>query len=317
MTRILVTGGAGFIGSNFLRLIIETTDFDVTVLDRLKFVGRVETIKDVEKKIKLIKGDIANINDVMKAMESCDYIVNFAAESHVDRSITDAESFVRSNILGTFNLLEAAKKLEVKRFLHISTDEVYGSRLEGDFKEDDALDPSSPYSATKAGSDLLANAYFKTYGVPVLITRSSNNYGPFQFPEKFIPKMITNAILNKPLPIYGDGKYIRDWVYVMDNCEAILTALMKGKLGEIYNISTDDKKMNIEIAKFILQKLNKPESLIQFVVDRPAHDRRYSISSEKIKKLGWKPKMSLEEGLVKTIGWYQQNTGWWKPLIKD
>lgn len=315
--KILVTGGAGFIGSNFVHYLLEKyPDSEIVVLDKLTYAGRMENLQDVIEKIKFVKGDICDEEDVEKAVKGCDAIFNFAAETHVDRSIIESGVFVKTDVIGTHNLLEAARKHDVEKFVQISTDEVYGSIEKGFFKEDDLLDPSSPYSASKGGADLLVNAYFKTYKLQTLITRSSNNFGPFQFPEKLIPVLIISAIHNKPLPIYGDGKNIRDWIYVVDNCEGIDFIFNRGRPGEIYNIASQNERMNIEVANFILKELNKPKTLIKFVKDRPGHDRRYSLDTAKIKKLGWKPKVSFELGLRKTIKWYVENGWWWNPLAK-
>ncbi len=310
--RVLVTGGAGFIGSNFIRCILNNHDYDVVVLDKLTYAGRLENLEDVIDNIVFIKGDICNEDD-LKKVEACDAIINFAAETHVDRSILDSGIFVKTDILGTFNLLELSRKLDIP-FIQISTDEVYGSIMEGSFKEEDALDPSSPYSSSKAGADLLVRAYYKTYDLPVMITRSSNNFGPYQYPEKIIPLFIINALQNKPLPLYGDGGNVRDWIYVLDNCEAIDLVLHKGKNGEIYNVGGGNEKTNLEITNIILEELKKPKSLIKFVKDRPGHDRRYSLDCTKIKKLGWEPKHEFEGALKSTITWYKENQWWWKPL---
>lgn len=310
--RILVTGGAGFIGSNFVRYMLEKyPDIEFVVLDKLTYAGRIENLQDVMDKIIFIKGDICDREDVEKVKE-CDVIFNFAAETHVDRSIIDAGIFVKTDVLGTHNLLEYARKHDIEKYIQISTDEVYGSIGKGYFKEDDILDPSSPYSASKAGADLLVKAYHKTYGLPVLITRSSNNYGPYQYPEKLIPVLILNAWYNKPLPIYGEGKNVRDWIYVLDNCEAMDFVFLKGRVGAIYNIGARNEKTNIEIAKLILKELNKPESLIKFVNDRPGHDFRYSLDISKIQKLGWSPSTPFNRGLRETISWYKNHKGWWK-----
>jgi dTDP-glucose 4,6-dehydratase len=314
--KLLVTGGAGFIGSNFVRYLLEKNrEYKIVVLDNLTHAGRKENLLDVLDQIEFIKGDICNPSDVDKAIKDIEIIFNLAAETHVDRSIIEAGIFVKTNILGTHNLLEAARKNDVKKYVQISTDEVYGSIDEGSFKEDDLLDPSSPYSASKAGADLLARAYYKTYGLNVLITRSSNNFGPYQHPEKLIPKLIINALQGKPLPIYGDGLNVRDWIYVLDNCEAIDIVSQRGKPGEIYNIGASNEKRNIDVVKIILKRLGKPERLIKFVNDRPGHDRRYSLDISKIEKLGWKPRQSFENNLNVTIKWYEENEWWWKPLI--
>jgi dTDP-glucose 4,6-dehydratase len=312
--KVLITGGAGFIGSNFVKYILKKyPEYKVIVLDKLTYAGRLENLKEVMNKIKFIKGDICRKEDI-EEVGRCDVIVNFAAESHVDRSIKDSEAFIKTDVYGTYNLLEYARKHNIERYIQISTDEVYGSRESGSFKEDDPLDPSSPYSASKAAADLLCIAYYKTYKMPVIITRSSNNYGPYQYPEKLIPVLILNALKDKPLPIYGDGKNIRDWLFVEDNCRAIDLVLQKGEIGEIYNIGAQNERMNIEIAYFILDELGKPRNLIKFVKDRPGHDRRYSLKTDKIEKLGWRPLYSLEDALRKTIRWYQKNKWWWEDL---
>jgi dTDP-glucose 4,6-dehydratase len=314
--RILITGGAGFIGSNFVRHIIKKyPDYEIVVLDKLTYAGRKENLQDVWNKITFFKGDITKKDDVEKAVKNCDYIVNFAAETHVDRSIIEAGTFVLTDVYGVYNLLEAARKYEVLKFEQISTDEVYGQILEGSSKEEDKLKPRNPYSATKACAELLCQAYYETYGLPIVTTRSSNNYGPYQHPEKFIPKTIIYAILNKPIPIYGKGENIRDWLYVEDNCEAIDLILHKGKNGEIYNVAAKQEKKNIEVVKTILKILRKPETLIEFVKDRPGHDLRYSLDIEKISKLGWKPKTKFNEGIKGTIEWYKQNVNWWKLIV--
>ena len=294
----------------------EHPEHKITVLDNLSYAGRKENLQDVLDKITFIKGDIRNKEDVEKAMNGCDEVVHFAALTHVDRSILEAGEFIQTDVYGTFNLLEAAKKFGIKKFLYVSTDEVYGSINDGSFKETDNLNPRNPYSASKAAADLLCQSYFETYGLPILITRSSNNYGPFQHPEKFNPKTIIYALLGKKIPVYGKGENIRDWLYVEDNCEAIDVVLQKGKIGEIYNIAGKQELQNIVIVKTILKLLNKDEGLIEFVKDRPGHDLRYSLDISKIEKLGWKPKVKFEEGIKKTVFWYKKNKNWWKPIIK-
>jgi len=317
LRKVLITGGAGFIGSNFVHLMLkEHPEHKITVLDNLSYAGRKENLQDVLDKITFIKGDIRNKEDVEKAMNGCDEVVHFAALTHVDRSILEAGEFIQTDVYGTFNLLEAAKKFGIKKFLYVSTDEVYGSINDGSFKETDNLNPRNPYSASKAAADLLCQSYFETYGLPILITRSSNNYGPFQHPEKFNPKTIIYALLGKKIPVYGKGENIRDWLYVEDNCEAIDVVLQKGKIGEIYNIAGKQELQNIVIVKTILKLLNKDEGLIEFVKDRPGHDLRYSLDISKIEKLGWKPKVKFEEGIKKTVFWYKKNKNWWKPIIK-
>ena len=288
--NILITGGAGFIGCNFVRYMNEKyPDSELVVLDKLTYAGRFENLQEVMDKIEFIRGDICDKGDVEKAMEGCSIVFNFAAETHVDRSIIDAGVFVKTDVIGTYTLLEAVRKQDIDKFVQISTDEVYGSVEFNSFKETDILDPSSPYSASKASADLLVRSYYKTYGLPVLITRSANNFGPYQYPEKLIPLFITNALQNKPLPVYGDGLNIRDWLYVLDNCSAIDLVSRKGEFGEIYNIGSENEKTNLEITYLILRELNKPKSVIKFVKDRLGHDRRYSLDITKIKYLGWKP----------------------------
>jgi len=322
MKKILVTGGAGFIGSNFIRIALKTrNDFFIVNYDKLTYAGNLENLIDMEKNERYVfeKGDICNAEFVDYVIEKyeIEYIINFAAESHVDRSILGSEPFVRTNVLGTAVLLNSAKKFGIKRFLQVSTDEVYGSLGQtGYFTEQTPLSPNSPYSASKASADLMVKAYNHTFGLDAVITRCSNNYGPYQFPEKLIPLMIINALNNKQLPVYGDGKNVRDWIYVDDHCEAILTVFEKGKSGEIYNIGSENEKTNIEIVKLIVKELNKDESLITFVKDRPGHDRRYAIDATKIKtELGWQPKHSFETAIKDTILWYVKNKSWWERII--
>lgn len=309
MVKILVTGGAGFIGTNFIKYMINKyPDYKIVNLDLLTYCANLENLKDIgsNKNYSFIKGNIGDKKLVEEIIKDCDYVINFAAESHVDRSIQDPEIFIKSNVLGTQNLLDAVNKSNVEKYIQISTDEVYGTLgSTGYFTETTPLAPNSPYSASKASADLLVRAYNETFNLPINITRCSNNYGPYQFPEKLIPLMILNALKDKPLPIYGDGKNIRDWLYVYDHCTAIDLVLHKGKIGEIYNIGGNNEKQNIEIVKIILKELDKPESLINFVDDRLGHDRRYAIDSSKIQKeLGWKPKYSFETGIKETINWY-------------
>ena len=315
--NILVTGGCGFIGSNFIKYILKKySSYKIVNLDKLTYAGNLDNLKDVEKNknYKFIKGDICNKRIVEKIAKHVDCIINFAAETHVDRSILEAGSFIKTDVYGTYILLEAAKKYRHKKYIQISTDEVYGSIDKGSFTEESRLKPNSPYSASKTSADLLCRSYFVTYGVPVVITRSSNNYGPYQYPEKVIPLFITNAIEDKPLPLYGDGKNVRDWLYVMDNCSGIDTVLCKGTAGEVYNIGGDNEITNIELTKSILKILNKPFSLIKPVADRLGHDRRYSLDCSKLMKLGWKPKRKFNETLKETIEWYIVNKKWWKKL---
>jgi len=315
--KFLVTGGAGFIGSNFVRLLVQKyPDVEIVVLDKLTYAGRKENLLDVQKKITFIHGDICRMEDVEKA-GFCDVIFNFAAETHVDRSITDPDIFVKTDVMGTCNLLNYALKHDVSRYIQVSTDEVYGSIPQGSFHEKDILDPSSPYSASKAAAEHLVRAYHKTYGLPVITTRSSNNFGPWQYPEKLIPVLILNALSNQPLPIYGTGLNVRDWLYVDDNCTGINMAYSHGTPGEIYNIGAGSEMTNLDIAKLILKKLGKDENLISFVQDRHGHDFRYSISSDKIKKLGWRVSYTFEEAMGKTIEWYSSNSWWWKQLLNN
>jgi dTDP-glucose 4,6-dehydratase len=320
--NLLVTGGAGFIGSNFIRFILNKyPEYRVINLDKLTYAGNLENLEGVDKdpRYAFEKGDICDKTRVQLCITryEIDAIVHFAAESHVDRSILGAGEFVQTNVVGTSVLLEIAKELKIKRFLHVSTDEVYGSLgTTGFFTEETPLHPNSPYSASKASSDLLALAYQHTFGLPVVVTRCSNNYGPYQFPEKLIPLMIANTLHDKPLPVYGDGMNVRDWLHVQDHCSAINEVLHHGKIGEVYNIGGNNEKTNIEIVKLILQNLGKPESLISYVKDRPGHDKRYAIDSRKIQhELGWAPSYTFERGIEETIKWYVDNQQWWKRII--
>ena len=288
---------------------------EIVVLDKLTYAGRLENLEEVTDKIRFVKGDICDKEAVKKTMAGCEQVVNFAAESHVDRSITSPEDFVRTDVMGVFTLLEEARRADVKKFVQISTDEVYGSTVSGSFSEVDILDPSSPYSASKAGGELLARSYVRTYGLDVVVTRSSNNYGPFQYPEKLIPVLVVKAFRDQPLPIYGKGTNVRDWLHVEDNCRAIDIVLQKAKAGEIVNIGSGNEVPNIDVAKLILKHMKKPESLIKYVDDRPGHDFRYSLNWDRIRKLGWKPKMKFEDGLKRTVDWYLENQAWWKPLV--
>jgi dTDP-glucose 4,6-dehydratase len=314
--RIIVTGGAGFIGSAFLRLILAETDWRAINFDKLTYAGNLENLTAVENnpRYRFVQGDITDEAAVsaVVAEEKPDAIVHFAAESHVDRSILSPEPVVRTNLIGSFTLLEAARRAAVARFVHVSTDEVYGSLqppLEA--TEEFPLNPSSPYSSSKAGSDLLARSYFVTYRFPVVITRASNNYGPYQFPEKLIPLMISNALDGETLPVYGDGMQVRDWLYVDDHCRGIFEVLRKGREGEIYNIGGNRSLPNLDVVRKVLDLTGKPESLIRYVIDRPGHDRRYALSSEKLmRETGWRPVMEFEAGLARTIEWYRANGDW-------
>ena len=315
MTNILVTGGAGFIGSNFVRYMVNKyPEYNIINLDALTYCGNLENLKDIENEdnYSFVKGDIRDKSVVDDLVKKSDYVINFAAESHVDRSITDPEIFIKSNVLGTQVLLNAAKEYGVEKYIQISTDEVYGTLgKEGYFTETTPLQPNSPYSASKASGDLITRAYFETFDLPINITRCSNNYGPYQFPEKLIPLMISNALEDKKLPVYGDGKNIRDWLHVHDHCTAIDLVLHEGKVGEVYNIGGNNEKENIYIVKLILKELGKDESLIEFVTDRLGHDRRYAIDSSKIQKeLGWSPYYTFETGIKETIQWYLDNLDW-------
>jgi len=318
--KILVTGGAGFIGSNFIRhILLKYLNYHIVNLDKLTYAGNLDNLSDVEDNpnYQFVKGDICNTDLVNQiAGDGIDAIVHFAAESHVDRSIYDPGIFVKTNVLGTQILLESALKFKIDRFIQISTDEVYGSLgKEASFTESSPLLPNSPYSASKASADLLVRSYFETLHLPAIITRCTNNYGPYQFPEKLIPLFITNALFDQDLPIYGDGLYVRDWIYVEDHCKALDTILHKGKVGEIYNIGGGNEKTNLETTNLILKKLNKPKSLIKHVKDRPAHDRRYSLNCSKIKaELDWKPDTPFEEGISKTVDWYVTHQSWWQKI---
>ncbi|HEX9908584.1 MAG TPA: dTDP-glucose 4,6-dehydratase [Thermoplasmata archaeon] len=314
--KVLITGGAGFIGCNFVRhMLMEHPGTDIVVLDKLTYAGRLENLQEIKDRIEFVKGDICDKEAVKKVMRGCDQIVNFAAESHVDRSIASPEDFVRTDVLGVFTLLEEARRTDMNKFVQISTDEVYGSTVSGSFKEGDTLDPSSPYSASKAGGELLARSYFKTYGMNIMVTRSSNNYGPFQFPEKLIPVLVLKALRNEKLPIYGKGTNVRDWLHVEDNCRAIDLVLEKGKPGDLVNVGSGNEVPNTEVAKLILKHMKKPESLITYVEDRKGHDFRYSLKWDRIKQMGWTPKVKFEDGLKKTVDWYLANEWWWKPLL--
>lgn len=322
--RLLVTGGCGFIGSNFIRHVLQHYGTEmISNVDVLTYAGNLANLAGVAEqygdRYEFYKADIANADQMDALMGKHQFfaVINFAAESHVDRSIDSPQNFIHSNVVGTSVLLEAARRHRVRRFVQISTDEVYGSLAEGKFSENSPLKPSSPYSASKAGADLLGLAHHRTYAQEVIITRCSNNYGPYQFPEKLIPLMILNAIHDKPLPVYGDGLNVRDWIHVEDHCAAIVSVLLNGKPGEIYNIGSDGEMRNIDVVKMILEHLGKPQTLIQFVPDRLGHDRRYAIDSTKIHaQLGWKPLHQHQHGIRETIDWYVRNRAWWEPLLK-
>jgi dTDP-glucose 4,6-dehydratase len=313
--RIFITGGAGFIGSNFIRYVLLAKNSHAIVnYDKLTYAGNLANLHSIAQHpgYQFIKGDICDPIAAEAAMRGCDAVVHFAAESHVDRSIYEPAPVIQTNVTGTFTLLEVARRLAVSRFVHISTDEVYGDIAPGAHaSEDSPLQPSSPYSASKAASDLLVRSYVRTYKFPALITRSSNNYGPYQFPEKFLPLMITNALYDKPLPIYGDGKQERDWLHVEDNCRGILAVLERGRIGEVYNIGGSRVEENLAMAQRLLRLTGKPDGLLRYVADRPGHDRRYALRSRKIEnELGWKPEISLEDGVRQTIEWYKDNSKW-------
>ncbi len=311
--RLLVCGGAGFIGSTFVRLRLREHTDDVTVLDKLTYAGRRENLHDVLDQIRFVHGAIEDPLAVTDAVEGCDAIVNFAAETHVDRSISGAEAFIVTNMQGTHVLLEAARGRGL-RYVQVSTDEVYGSIESGSFTESSPLRPSSPYSSTKAGADLLVASYFHTYGLQAVTCRGSNNYGPYQYPEKLIPLMILNALAGDPLPVYGDGRNVRNWLYVEDFARGIGQALAFGAPGEAYNCGGPDECENLEAVRRIIALSGADESLIEFVTDRPGHDRRYSLSSEKLRSLGWEPQVGFREGLERTVGWYRDNAWWWEPI---
>ncbi len=314
-TRVLVTGGAGFIGSHFVKFALRHhPDWHIVNLDKLSYAGNPANLPR-DPRHEFVKGDITDHELVARLWkDGFDIVVNFAAETHVDRSILWADDFIKTDVLGAYTLLEAARQFGVKRFIQISTDEVYGSIETGSFTEDSPLNPRNPYAASKAGADRLAFAYFATHKVPVIITRCSNNFGPNQYPEKFIPLFITNALENKPLPLYGDGRYVRDWIYVEDHCAAIDFLIARGQPGQTYNIAGGNEIENIVIARQICRHLGKPESLIQFVQDRPGHDRRYSLDAGKLAALGWKPRREFHAALAATIDWYVANPDWWQPI---
>jgi len=314
---LLVTGGAGFIGSNFIHYMLDHYPrCKIINLDKLTYAGNLDNLKDVEKdpRYEFIHGDIRDRKLVRNIFKKVQAVVHFAAETHVDRSILDAGEFVLTDVYGTFVLLEALKNSDIEFFIHVSTDEVYGSRDKGCFKEDDPLCPSSPYAASKTGADRLAYSYWVTYGLPVIILRPSNNFGPYQYPEKFIPLFVTNALEGKNLPLYGKGKNVRDWLYVEDNCRAIDFVMCKGKLGEAYNVGANNEVHNITVAERIVDLLEKHKSLIKFVPDRLGHDKRYAVDCQKIHALGWKPEKNFDEALASTISWYQENTDWWQKI---
>ena len=314
--KIFITGGAGFIGSNYAHHVLAGSDDSVTVFDALTYAGNLENLADLEgdPRYAFVKGDICDRTAVREAMEGHDVVVHFAAGSHVDRSLLDPDVFVRTNCDGTNVVCDIASQLGVERFLHISTDEVYGSIEEGSFTETDALHPRSPYSAAKAGSDMIAIAYHETYGLPLVLTRSSNQFGPYQFPEKLIPYFVTTLLDGGRVPLYGDGLNVRDWLYVTDNCRGVDLVLRQGVVGEIYNIGAANERTNREITDVILAALGKDESSVDYVEDRLGHDRRYSIATDKVRALGWKPELGFADAIDATISWFVDNEAWWRPL---
>jgi dTDP-glucose 4,6-dehydratase len=316
--RVLVTGGCGFIGSNFIRHLFRTRGDSVSVvnLDKLTYAANPANLADVDRRgnYRFLKGDIADPAAVAAAMEGCTHVVNFAAETHVDRSLLGDASFIETDVRGVFVLLEEAKRRRIVQFIQISTDEVYGTIAEGSFTEASALNPRNPYAASKAGGDRLAFSYWASYGMPVVVTRASNNYGPYQYPEKLIPLFVTNAIDDQPLPLYGDGRNVRDWLFVEDHAAAIDFLLEAGQPGETYNVAGGNEAENILITRQVLTALGKPESLIRFVDDRPGHDRRYSLDASKLARLGWSPRTPIETGLGQTVDWYRAHESWWRPI---
>jgi dTDP-glucose 4,6-dehydratase len=319
MKNLLITGGAGFIGSAFVRYILQKyPDYNLVVYDKLTYAGNLDNLLTVQDNphYKFLRGDIAHHEDVRRALDAnnIDTIVNFAAESHVDRSILNPDAFIQTDVVGTYVLLDEARKHGIERFLQVSTDEVYGSIPEGFFVEGDPLEPNSPYAASKAGGELMVRAYHVTYGLNTIVTRGSNTFGPYQYPEKVLPLFISNAIDDEPLPIYGDGMQVRDWLYVDDHCAGIDTALHQGIPGEIYNLGGDNERHNIDVTRQLLANLGKPESLMRHVEDRPGHDRRYALDSRKLKALGWEPAHTFEEALKATVTWYVDNEWWWRKI---
>lgn len=314
--KLFITGGAGFIGSNYVRHVLANSDDEVTVFDALTYAGNLSSLADVadDPRYSFVQGDICDREAVAVAMAGHDMVVHFAAESHVDRSIVDPDTFVRTNCLGTNVMCDVARNIGVERFLHISTDEVYGSIEEGSFIETDRLGPRSPYSSSKAGSDLIALSYQETYGLPVIVTRSSNNFGPFQFPEKVIPLFVTNLLDSKKVPLYGDGLNIRDWIHVLDNCAGVDTVLRKGTIGEIYNIGGGNETTNRELTSMVLSNMGVGEEMVEYVQDRLGHDRRYSVDCSKANALGWKPSRNLDVAVAETVEWYRANRAWWETL---
>ncbi len=316
MTKWLVTGSAGFIGSNFVRhKLAQDPNLHIVVYDKLTYAGNLDNLKDLDaSRYTFVQADVADGNAMREAMEGCEAVVHFAADSHVDRSIMESSDFISTNVRGVHNIVEAARELKTERVLLVSTDEVYGSIKDGTFRETDRLGPRNPYSASKASGDLIGLAHFETYGTPVIITRGSNTYGPFQYPEKVLPLFVTNAIDDEALPLYGDGSNVREWMYVDDHCSGIDTAVCKGEPGQVYNVSSGIERKNIELTHRILELTGKGKDLIRPVEDRLGHDWRYSIDSSKLKSLGWEPKVGFEEGTERAVRWYQENEWWWRKI---
>jgi len=317
MKTLLVTGGAGFIGSNFIRHLLKRYDYEIVNLDKLTYAGNLDNLRDVEndRRYRFVHGDICDPTAVDAAMSGCDGVVNFAAETHNDRALMDAGDFIKTDVHGVFVLLEAARRNGVERFLHVSTDEVYGPRFpQSPGREDDPLAPANPYSASKAGGEMQCQAFFRTYGLPVLVSRSANNIGAYQYPEKAVPLFITNALEDQLLPLYGEGLQVRDWLHVDDNCEALDLLLRQGVPGEVYNVGAGNERPNIEVVETILALLEKPRDLIRFVEDRTNHDARYSLDTAKIRSLGWSPRYDFEAALTRTVGWYRDNRWWWEKI---
>ncbi|MFQ3611846.1 MAG: dTDP-glucose 4,6-dehydratase [Fimbriimonadales bacterium] len=319
--RILVTGGAGFIGSHFVDHLLKTyPDYEVVVLDALTYAGRMENLADAQQspRFQFLKGDVRDREAVRQAMQGAHWVVHFAAETHVDRSILNPDAFITTDVYGTYVMLEVAREIGIERFVHVSTDEVYGSAEAGEFHEESPLRPNSPYSASKAGADLLVRAYHQTYQLPVLTVRPSNTFGPRQYPEKLIPFFITRALSDQSLPVYGDGQQVRDWLYVKDHVRAIDLVLHHGRIGQAYNIAGGNERTNMEITRKILQRLGKPETLIQFVPDRPGHDRRYALDTTRIQQeLGWRPEADFDHALAETVQWYLDNPTWWQTILNE
>ncbi len=314
--RLFITGGAGFIGSNYVRHVLANTDDAVTVYDALTYAGNLDNLRDLDEdtRFTFVKGNICDRDNARSAMDGHDRVVHFAAESHVDRSIANPDAFVRTNCDGTNVVCDVAREVGVERFVHISTDEVYGSIDQGSFTEADRLGPRSPYSSSKAGSDMIALSYQSTYGLPVLVTRSSNNFGPYQYPEKLIPLFVTNLLDGKRVPLYGDGMNVRDWCHVEDNCAGIDLVLRQGEIGQIYNIAAGNETANRQLTEMLLEMLGADSSMIEYVDDRLGHDRRYAVTTDKLRALGWLPRYELREALAATVRWYVDNRWWWEPL---